>query len=245
MANAENPQGNSRDAIELMARIIMGSLKAEGENNQFFVSYWRGVMAEDEKFRAAVYSRVAQLSEKGRKIPLFTHEELQNAKRHRKRRKETAQPALQPPLFDLSLSTFEQDPSDIEGTNQEREMDKIFGSLEGRFRRGRIIREEVKQKKQELREKIDLPPARGKNPHVGDRFYKFLVRGIVTSDRLGIFNEYDRAIGGVTPELSAKINEVKAFVEQVQNSGYAQKEKYKKYYQFVEEYEKKWKNTNH
>ena len=91
-----------------------------------------------------------------------------------------------------------------------------------------------------LRNDIGLPIARGKDPHVNDSFYKFLVRRVVHYDTFNIFNEYDRVLDEIPQELGAKINEVKGSINILLHGGLNMREKFKKYHEFADEFREKW-----
>lgn len=100
--------------------------------------------------------------------------------------------------------------------------------------------EETKYLKTKLRNTIGLPIVRGKDPHVGDRFYKFLVRGIVRYDAFRIFADYDGLEYDEPTEIDARINQVKALVNETLNSGFGLNEKFRKYHEFEKAYESQW-----
>jgi hypothetical protein len=92
----------------------------------------------------------------------------------------------------------------------------------------------------ELREKIGLPIARGKDPHVENSFYKFLVRQIYFYDKFRIFNEYDRVSGEVPAELALRIEAVRCLIDELLNKGLNMRKRYEEYDNFVREQWKKW-----
>jgi hypothetical protein len=123
----------------------------------------------------------------------------------------------------------------------ERNLVRLHKKSNSRYsrRENDIINEEVKFKRKELRGRIGLPVARGKNPHVNDDFYKFLVRRICVYDTFGIFVEYDRVISEVPEELDSKINKVAGLVDELLNKGLNRPQRFNRYYQFVREYQEK------
>jgi hypothetical protein len=74
--------------------------------------------------------------------------------------------ASQPSLFGESIM----DP--------ERRLARLHGDLQNPFKWNKnvLIAKEVQRKKAKLRILIGLPVVRGKDEHVNDRFYKFLVK---------------------------------------------------------------------
>jgi len=100
--------------------------------------------------------------------------------------------------------------------------------------------EYINNKKKELRDIIGLPVARGKDAHVKDRFYKFLVKRIYTYDTFGIFNEYSHNFGTNSDELNSKINLVKGLVNEVLNTGLNYPEKFKHYDKFRQNFKEQY-----
>lgn len=109
-----------------------------------------------------------------------------------------------------------------------------------RYLKNTPITEEIKAKKLELRSRIGLPIVRGKDPHVNDRFYKFLVKKIYTFDTFGIFMEYDRVLDRVPPGLDLKIKQVGGLVDELLNKGLNRPQRFEKFNQFVKDYQQSW-----
>lgn len=101
--------------------------------------------------------------------------------------------------------------------------------------------EDIQYLKSKLRNKIGLPIARGKDPHVNDRFYKFLVKWIVKYDAFRIFADYNGLKHDEPIEVDARINQVKVLVGEVLGGNINLREKYNKYHEFEEAYENQWK----
>jgi hypothetical protein len=101
----------------------------------------------------------------------------------------------------------------------------------------------MSEKRTELRKRIGLPVARGKDPHVNDNFYKFLVKKVYTFDEFGIFEEYDRVLDKMPPELDGKINQVAGLINELLNTGLNRQERSKKFWQFDREYHQERKTT--
>ncbi len=236
--------GDNRDTVHMLALFLSGKIRKEGmsENNQMVMGYYLGLMADDPIFAKRVNDVKDQMLEKGVRIPLYTSEELQKAKNHRERRKAQGERFFQPGFWEektfqeeiKSESSILQDP--------EKELAKLHKSSSQHFNQDyvKILRKEVGDRKNELRNIIGLPIARGKNPHVNDGFYKFLVRRVCTFDTFRIFNEYDRATNGVSPELNLKIGQVKGLIDELLYHGLGRRERFERFSQFSEEYERKW-----
>jgi len=100
--------------------------------------------------------------------------------------------------------------------------------------------QEIRKKQTDLRNLIGLPVARGKDPHINDDFYKFLVRSIYKRDIFGIFMEYDRVLGEIPEELNDRINQVKELINELLNTSLNKQQRYKAFNQFSQEYQNKW-----
>jgi hypothetical protein len=178
--------------------------------------------------------------EYGRRVPLFTDEELAMARKHRKK-KVIPERTLQPRLLKDPVPSF-----DMLGANAiidpERKIIKVGNDLDNPAygHKNSLINEEIRHKRMELRQRIGLPVARGKDPHVKDDFYKLLVRRVVEYDKFGIFNEFDRVITNSPPELDLKINQVKEVINELLNRRLDQKEGCRRFNEFAREYKEKW-----
>lgn len=102
------------------------------------------------------------------------------------------------------------------------------------------IIDEIKAKRSQLRKLIGLPIVRGNNPHVNDRFYKYLVKKIYKFDTFGIFREYDRVLNEVSPELDLKIKQVGGLIDELLNRDLNRSQKYEKFNHFVNDYQQTW-----
>ena len=74
------------------------------------------------------------------------------------------------------------------------------------------LNEEFKIKRQELRNIIGLPVARGKSPYVNNSLYKYLVKQIYKYDKFGIFNDYLSPFP-VDKDLQTRINQVTRLIK--------------------------------
>lgn len=250
MGNTERKLGeNEGSIVEVVASFLSGVIKREdlGENNVVVLEYYLSLIAsgEDKKFAAKVRTRQQELMASqttvGSRTQLFSKGELENAKRHQKGR-EVKREALPPSLFpeeqlhSPGYTVFENNPEKgVEAFG--KKMDKpAFQS------KNSILAEDVKHSKAELRNRIGLPIARGKDIHINDPFYQFLVRQISAYDIFGIVLEYDRAVqfGNMPEDLKDKINEVSSMVKEVLDGHVGRSQKFKRFHQFVQEYNDKW-----
>lgn len=222
--------------VEVLAQYLMGRIKREdlSEHNQSLLDYYGpgGLMSDDPKFAAQVNSKKNQILTVGERIPLYTSDEIKKAKRHGRHKITNPEIFLQPRLWTEPQS------EDLAPTI----LDAVFDSeknIHGK-QRNELITEEIEMKKRELRGRIGLPIARGKDPHVNDDFYKYLVRRIYHFDVFHIFKEYDRVLGEVPEGLSSKINQVKGLIDELLNGGLNTKEKYERYHEFVGDHEEEW-----
>lgn len=229
------------DPIKTVALVLAGKIKKEdlSENNQFVLDYSLGLMLDDPKFSERINKRKNQLLERGIKRPLYSKEDLKNAKRHRRKRKYT-EPGLQPRLWEDSKPKKENqfgpekvlDPMGKFYEEVEKIEKQRYGFMDT------LLDQEAEFKRMELRKKIGLSVARGKDPHVNDEFYKYLVRRVYLCDIFGIFNEYDRAIGDIPEDLGQKINQVTNIIHEILDPNLGIGTRYRKFNDFVERYNK-------
>lgn len=239
--HVENAEANN--IVEILALFKLGKIKKGdiGHENLAVLDYYLGLMDEDPKFDARVRARMLELNGNGRKIPLFTSEDLSRAKK-KKKRKPKREYAFQLTLLPLKLSKVEGSP----GLDNVRDPEaKIFqtgkklGSRSTYVRRP-VFSEDIRKKNLKLRGMIGLPIARGKNPHVGDPLYKFLVKRICDHDVFGIFAEYDRVITDIPKDLELKIKEVRKLIDDLLNNNLNRFQFYKLFDEFSEEFQKRW-----
>ncbi len=223
--------------VEVLAQYLIGRIKREdlSEHNQSLLDYYGpgGLMDEDPKFRAQVNLKKNQILTVGERIPLYTSDEIKKAKGHGRHKIINPEIFLQPRLW------IETQPEGLVSTiilNAVSDPEKNIHSKQ----RNKLMAEEIEIKKRELRERIGLPVARGKDPHINDNFYKYLVRRIYHFDVFNIFKEYDRVLGEVPENLNSKINQVKDLINELLNGELNIRQKYERYYNFVEEHEEEW-----
>jgi hypothetical protein len=242
--------GGGPNIIEKMARFLLGQLSKEDmdEANRETLSYYLELMDHNPKLKEIVYAKKNEIilaNNDGRKIPLFTAEELAKAKRQRK--KKIPKPGRDP-RGGSQIALFESEEPIVEPSevimvpDPEQGLAKLHKIQQSPFtwNKNKIIGDEIRQKRLELRDRIGLPIARGKSEHVNDRFYKYLVRRVVTFDNFGVFSEYDRVIRDTPPELDLKINEVKGLVTELLSGVFNQRERFQRFDRFSRGYTEKW-----
>ncbi|MFH1971133.1 MAG: hypothetical protein ABIJ05_01985, partial [Patescibacteria group bacterium] len=223
MANPEHKTGNESDKIiEVVALFLLGKVKMEdmNENNQFVLKFHLSLMSDDPEFKAAVDKRKNKLmvtSIKEERIPLYSKDQLKNAKPHRKRKKHYEK-ISQPRLFE-EVSIVEKNSSYgyenvIDPERKLVRLHKEFNNIPYGNNKNSLINEEIKHNRKKLRNEIGLPIVRGKDPHVGDYFYKFLVKRIVEFDVFGIFSEYNGIENNPPTDLETRISQVKRMVSE-------------------------------
>lgn len=239
----QNKNSNT-DIVEMLALFLAGKIQKEdlSENNQTTLGYYLGLMSEDRKFATKVNTRTEALRDKGRRIPLFDAEDLKRAKKHRRKKISSGERFTQPDLFEDSTihGVGNMEPGEI--VDPEEKLVKLHRSSSSRrgFVHKKLLQEDIQGRKNELRSKIGLPIARGKDPHVNDPFYKFLVKRITVFDVFGIFNEYDRAFVEISPELELKIQQVKNLTSELLSGELNMGDRFRRYDEFQHEYKKEW-----
>jgi hypothetical protein len=234
----QNNNGNS--VVEIVALVMERKLNKEdlSPENQTLLEFYLGIIPDDPKFAAAVNNRRKQMiNTEGQRTSLFPEEVIENISKRKKKRKQEER------LFQPSLWTEDKKESELIGGLEPRDMVMEVGKeLNGRFtRNNRLISEEIKYKKETLRNEIGLPIVRGKDPHVKDMFYKFLVNNICNWDRFGIFNENDRVWVERDEELNVKIGEVKGLVDELLNDKkISRQERFRRYKNFLDDYKNRW-----
>ena len=233
-AEAENILGVL--ALYKLGRIKRGDI---GQENQAVLDFYLGLLGEDPKFAVRVRARMSELNSNGRKIPLFAPEVIARMKK-KKKRKAKREYAFQLALWPLKLSKVDRNLGRDKVTDPEREIFKTGKKLDSRSFRVRrsTYSEDIRRKNLELREMIGLPIARGKNPHVNDPRYKFLVKRIYTLDVFGIFSEFDRVIIDIPEDLNLKIKKIRKFIDDILHANLSMRQFYKRFNEFSEVYQK-------
>ncbi len=103
------------------------------------------------------------------------------------------------------------------------------------------LQKEFKIKRQELRNIIGLPVARGKSPYVNNSLYKYLVKQIYKYDKFGIFNDYLSPFP-VDKDLQTRINQVTRLIKTMLDDTVldTKRKKWNYYKQFSADYRQRW-----
>lgn len=232
------------------------------ENDQFLLNYYGpgGFMDEPENanFRQQILSEFNKLSSskdnarepsnvttfKATRIPLFTDDELRRTSKHKKRKVGVGDNYLQPLLIPNDSNSFSG--SQIDFYDPEKKIMQFGSELDRRIysHKKNLLTEEARHNREQLRDFIGLPVARGNNIHVNDPFYKFLVRRIYFWDIFRIFEDYDRVQSGSIPDdLNERIAEVKVGVLGLLDTHIPRWQKFMMFDEFTEEYGTRWEIT--
>lgn len=236
-----------------VARAMLGRRKgiSLSENDQFLLSYYGpgGFMDEPEnsEFRSKVMSEFERLTSPqenkstvnevlypyGRRIPLYSDEELKKAKRHRRIKKGR---------FEIKPIPFWNDPGNNstpvkqveDEVDIEKEIFKFGKNIDSRFGKysDNLLQEErrnVRRRKKELRDYIDLPVVKRGGDFVNDKFYNFLVKYVVRWDIFRIFDEYLNSTVDIREHPNEKVQTIKFVIDSLLNP---QSEDYKNYQSF-------------
>lgn len=232
---------DGNNIVEILALYLTGKLKKEDmdEDNQAILRFYLGSMEEDPKFKNRVNTRKNEILSNikdGVRKSMFTEAQLKKAKSHRKKKITSYEKAFQPLLFDDRIENVRTVESGMildpeRGIAQMHEFQNRFSKY-----RKPYLSEEVRLKKNQLRNLVGLPIARGKDPHVNDPFYQTLVKDIFANDVFHIVTEFDSAIIGPSEELDQKINQIKRFVSEVDRPELGLKHKYEQFNQFKENF---------
>lgn len=212
------------------------------EQNQFVLRYSIDLLNDDQALATQVDFRKNQILGKGVKIPLFSGKELENAKKHRNKKvSATGERFFQSQLWSSIVETNET--FVLESVlDPDNRLTKVGKSLEKPFPNyiDKVLQEETKKKKVELREKIGLPIVKRGDKYCGDHFYISLVTRVVRWDIFRIFDDYCFENFGITDELSTRIEEVGQLIGELKNSTCKRYEKYEYFDRFVDSYSRKW-----
>ncbi len=230
-----------------LARLRAGVLKNSDltDEERQFLDIWEDIVEEDPKLKNSVGETVRELETSGVKVPLFTPQELQGLKKHKKKPNQRFE--MKPlPFWITNPETMGEEKHTKNPSNtfldSEKKIHKIGKNLNDRFGdlKDGDSRKEILIKREELREIINLPVVRGKDPHVNDSFYQYLVERVCIWDVFGIFYEYSCAVAGVSEELQQKIDQVKGIINEVleNKSTFPQRREWLQ--KLADEYEEKW-----
>lgn len=246
MANVERSQNTGNgNVIETLALFLAKKITREdmGKNSRTVLDFYLGLMSEDPEFASQVNARKNQLlSKEGYKIPLFSEDEIKQMKKHRSHRKKSSPAGHQLRFWqektESNTTTYRYesilDP-EYKLSKYTRETDYLY-----RPNLDSLISDETHEKRMKLRDLIGLPVASGKDPHVNDKFYQFLVRRISTYDTFGIFIEFDRVLDEIPEDLNLKIKQVGGLVDKLLNKNLDRSRQFSTYNRFVHEYRERW-----
>jgi len=234
----QNNSGNS--VVEIVALYMERRLNKEdlSPENQAMLEFYVGIIPDDPKFAELVNKRRKQMiNTEGQRTSLFPKEVIDNLSKRKKKRKPEER------LFQPSLWPEDEKETELIGGLEPRDKVMEVGKdLNSRFsRKNKLITEEIMYKKNMLRNEIGLPIVRGKDPHVKDMFYKFLVKRICTRDIFGIFAGNDRVWVERDEKLNMKINEVKGLVDELlNNKTLSRQERFRRFNSFLEDFKDRW-----
>jgi hypothetical protein len=229
------------ECISIVAEFLVGRIERKNlsPHNNAVLDFYLGLMPDNAKFAAEVNARKNQLlAADGQRTSLYPPEVIKKMARH-KRRIGKIESAFQPGLWPEEPTLNNENCGLEKVVDPEKNIFAMGIKLNSRFYsrdKNTLITQEIKEKKSKLRDLIGLPVARGKDPHVKDNFYKYLVKKICTFDTFGIFIEYDRVLDEVPAELDLKITQIKDLTDELLNKGLSRQQRFRRFNQFVEEY---------
>lgn len=233
-----------------LARLKTGIFKNSDltDEERQSLDIWEDIVENDPKLKESVARIVQNLEEKGVKIPLFAPQEIQRARKHKIKQSQKFE--MKPLPFWISNPGVMGEEKHTENSSNtvldpDRRVHKAGENLINRFGdlKDKDSRKEVLIKIRELREIINLPVARGKDPHVNDPFYKYLVRRVCTWDVFGIFYEYISAVAEVPEETQQKIDQVGGIVDRVLEGKFTFRQRRERLQELTNEYGKRWNTT--
>ena len=167
MANIERQtDGEGPNIIEKTARFLLGQISMEDmtEGKRKMLSDFLEFMDHNSKIEEIVYAKKDEIMatpatpQNGRKIPLYTKEELAKAKRHRGRKRTSPERVFQPVLFQV------EEPVDGSGGNPipldpERKLNRLHAREQSPFswNKNKAISKEIKQKGRSLETESAYP----------------------------------------------------------------------------------------
>jgi len=219
------------NAIEITAHINLGRIKTSdlSEENKKRIEALRKEAGENPELKARIIKREKELTP----VPNL---------KVKKRRAGTKTPKQSKPPEKAALNTNRL-PKGMQlelvfDDSYDQKVMKVGKMLNGRLGgyKDKALRKEVRTMKNRLRNEIGLPIARRGSGHEKNKFYKFLVRRIVTWDMLHIFGEYVSVAGESSEDLNIGIAEVKNLVDELLNGDLNMSEKYFAFDAFVEKH---------
>lgn len=206
MARHENPNPPLGTIVEILALFRTGQIKRESldSGSQANLNFYLALMSEDRNFAQQVIARQQQMAiASGYKPPLYSQEQIKKMKKLRKRRKRSAR-ASQLPLWQAEQVLDGQTSETGSVFDPEAKLHgfgRVLDTPYYRYIKHTPITAEIRKKRKDLRMMIGLPEARGKNPHVKDPRYQYLVEKVVKMDKFRIFREFDRVLDEIPEEL--------------------------------------------
>ena len=261
MSKQENLERvTQRNGAELCALFRTGKIFREdlGENDSQVLNFYLALMSENPEFAATVYKTEYEMAV-GAKVPLYTQEDLKKAKKHPTNKRD--EPASQPRLWkEAPAKPTGRVYAHDEVISPDRRLEKVNKTINLPYPPGKnspvgkedqYLSEFCGKKREELRNRINLPVVRGNDPCVGNDFYKWLVKGVARYDDFGIFKEFletqKKALLGrpvseeETEELDLRINYIGEYLKKLQNdrniSVWKKRQEYRK---FVNDYKERY-----
>jgi hypothetical protein len=217
-----NQEGN---IVKILALYSLGKIDMEklDSDSQLTLRLWYNAMLDDPSLKNLVDTVKEELLAKTlvaepAKIPDVVT------------KKETY---LQPSL----LST---EPVSNGSENRLYKLGKDLDSQYYHHQKSTLITEEIKYKRQELREKIGFTRAEKTKADLNPKLNKFLEKRICEKDIFHLFEEYDRVLGEIPEELNLKINAVSDLIKRLLYGKLNIFEKYNEFHKFEDEHGEEW-----
>ena len=225
------------NAIEITALINLGRIKTSdlSDENKNRIDALRKEAEENPELKARIINREKEITP----VP---NQEIKKKKAGAKKTKESKSSEKAAPVKIRKPKGMQLEL--VFDDNYDQKVMKVGKMLNGRLGgdKDKVLRKEVRIKKNELRKMIGLPVTRKGKAGKKDGFYVFLATRVVTWDIFSIFKDYVTAIGEPSEELKARIETVKNMVSVVASaeSGLKQNQRYKYYHDTLDEYQEKW-----
>jgi hypothetical protein len=234
MANIEHEQNessNGQDIVKILALYSLRKIDMEKLDSdcQLTLRVWYNAMLDDPGLKKLVDTEKEKLLAKPSAVEPVRQPDAVTKKEI------YSQPSLLP--------------TEPVSNNTENRLYKLSKDLNGQYYRHKKdtpIIEEIRHKRQELREKIGLTREEKKKAEVDPRLNKFLETRVCKKDIFHLFNEYDRVIIGEIPEeLNLKINAVKDLIERLLYGKSYIFEKFNEFHKFEDEHREEWNIINY
>lgn len=220
--DSKNQEGN---IVKILALYSLGKIDMEklDSDSQLTLRLWYNAMLDDPRLKELVNTVKEELLVK---TPVAEPENKPDVVT----KKETY---LQPSLL----------PKESASNVSESRLDKLGKDLNGQYyhyQKNTPITEEIKHKRQELREKIGLTRVEKNRADLDPKLNKFLEKRICEKDIFHLFEEYDRVLGEIPEELNLKINAVSDLIKILLYGELNVFEKYKEFHKFEDEHRQEW-----